>query len=90
MKTIWKFPLGVADEQIIEMPRGAKVLAVQPQHDRVCVWAMVNPNAEKERRTFYIAGTGHLLPDESDRLRHVGTFQLHGGALVFHVFEVPL
>ena len=89
MKTIWKFPLGVADEQTIEMPQGAKVLAVQVQGEQVCVWVLVDPHADKERRTFYIVGTGHDLWDDWGRLRHLGTFQLRGGALVFHVFEPP-
>ena len=39
----------------------------------------------KELRTFSIYGTGHQ--HESISGEYVGTFQLHGGALVYHVFE---
>jgi hypothetical protein len=31
-------------------------------------------------------GTGHDMPDDPGQ--YVGTFQMHGGALVFHLFEV--
>lgn len=87
MKTIWKFPLAVTDFQKIEMPKGAKVLAVQPQHDQVCLWAMVEPTNDKEERGFWIHGTGHQLKYAKHLGDHVGTFQLRDGALVFHVFE---
>ena len=33
---------------------------------------------------FRVAGTGHDLG--SNVGRHIGSFQMHGGALVFHVF----
>jgi len=89
MRTIWKFPLAVADFQTVDMPIGAEVLAVQPQREQVCLWAKVDPSRDKERRGFWIIGTGHPIEDDRERNigRHVGTFQLHGGALVFHVFE---
>lgn len=38
-----------------------------------------------EIRTFAIYGTGHV--QESICGEYIGTFQLHSGALVFHVFE---
>jgi hypothetical protein len=50
------------------------------------MWALVNPEASKEKRRFELYGTGHDVP-ESDGLIHVGTFQMQDGALVFHLFE---
>ena len=87
MKTIWKFPLEVADEQIIEMPRGAKILSVRIQHEVPCLWALVD-TAQRINvpRTIRIYGTGHnvsSLPDDSE---HVGMLFLEDGYLVFHVF----
>lgn len=87
MKTIWKFPLAVTDFQKVDMPLGAKVLAVQPQGDQVCLWALVDPAAENDRRGFWIHGTGHPIEHEKHLGAYIGTFQLRGGALVFHVFE---
>jgi hypothetical protein len=91
MKTgaVWKYELSPAKKRnTIEMPIGARVLTVQMQGDAVCIWAMVDPNAAKARRTFYIFGTGHEI-DEPDELQYVGTFQPNegGSPLVFHVFE---
>lgn len=87
-ETIWKFELKTTDNQFIEMPKGAQLLAVQTQFDKPCVWALVNPKAEKEKRCFEIFGTGHTVSSDmgTDR-NYIGTYQLHGGSLVFHVFE---
>lgn len=88
MQAIWKFPLQYADKSTVAMPKGAKVLCVQSQREVPCVWAIVpDINAEvTQERTFAIYGTGH--EHESIGGEYVGTFQLQGGALVFHVFEV--
>jgi hypothetical protein len=94
VRTIWKFPLAVTTRQTIEIPLPAKPLAVQPQGaDRVCLWAEVDPASEKCEVTILIFGTGHQLPEPLDLgpeeyLRHLDTFQLHGGALVFHAYEL--
>jgi hypothetical protein len=84
-KTIWKYDLE-PDGSVIEMPQGAKPLSVQMQGDGPCLWALVDPEAAKESRRFHVAGTGHPLPDNLGD--HLGTFQMNGGALVFHVFEL--
>jgi hypothetical protein len=87
MKSVWKFPLAVTDAQTIEMPIGARLLTVQPQGDQVCLWALVETTAMKERRYIAILGTGHEAPSRGD-LKYIGTFQLNKGALVFHAFEI--
>ena len=84
MKTIWKWTL--QPETTIDMPHGAKLLAVQEQHGEPQLWALVDPGATKYPRTFHAHRTGHDLPDEPGQ--YVGTFQMHGGSLGFHVFEV--
>lgn len=83
MKTIWKW--GLRFETTIDMPEGARLLGVQEQHDEPQLWALVDPNATTCPRTFRAYGMGHDMPDEPGQ--YVGTFQMHGGALVFHVFE---
>jgi hypothetical protein len=84
VKTIWKYALPVSSVVTLEMPRHAKVLTVQMQDGGACLWAEVDPEAPKLPRKFFVAGTGHDLPDV--RYAYVGTFQPMGG-LVFHVFE---
>lgn len=86
MHTIYKYPLESGDVNEIEMPEGAKVLTVQIQRDIPCIWALVDPNMDnKVVRRFHIYGTGYQILRPNDR--YIGTFQLYGGALVFHVFE---
>ncbi len=87
MLTIYKYPLPVSDEFNVHMPKGARLLSVQVQHDAPCLWAMVDTNNQKAQRRLAIRGTGH----SAERLgfaAFVGTFQLEGGALVFHLFDL--
>ena len=84
MKSIWKYVL--QPECTIEMPGGAQVLAVREQGQDICLWALVDPSAEKVERRFVGFGTGHDVPDQS--MAFLGTAHLAGGALVFHVFEL--
>jgi hypothetical protein len=84
MQAIWKFPLLIQDGQAVSMPAGAKVLCVQVQNGVPCLWALVDPTAPKLSRNFFTFGTGH--PIDPTGLEFVGTYQIDGGALVFHVF----
>ena len=87
MKTMYKYQLNVTDFQTIQMPKGAKILTVQVQSAYgPCLWALVDPTQELENVKIRIAGTGH--PIEEDIVKHIGTFQLQGGALVFHAFVI--
>lgn len=86
--TIWKYTLDVLDTQEIRMPRGARLLCVQAQGDRAQLWAVVDPEAPEETRTFRTIETGHPFEDPGTLL-YFDTYQLHGGRLVYHVFEVP-
>lgn len=83
---IWKWQLDVTDEQVVQMPAGAKLLDVQMQGGACCLWALCDENAPKEQRRIAIYGTGNLMPDEPGE--HIATFQMHGGSLVFHAFEL--
>lgn len=86
MKSIFKYPIPVADTQKVTMPADARILCVQTQRgDQVCLWAEVNPNAKLASRTIEMFGTGHAM-DESSRI-YIGTVQIAGGVLVFHVYE---
>ena len=88
MKTIWKFPVPVNDGNVLEMPEGAEILSVQAQGETPCLWALVDEQSARESRTFRTFGTGHPIHIDALDMEHVGTYQLHGGRLVFHVFEI--
>lgn len=83
--TIWKYPLKIYEVQIISMPATAKVLSVQVQGDVPCIWALVDTDEKNVERTFILQGTG--LECTCDLLGYIGTFQLQGGRLVYHLFE---
>jgi hypothetical protein len=87
-KVIWKYELVPTDYQELKMPKGACVLTVQTQNNATCIWALVDPSAEKETRIIETFCTGQPICCAADRQRnYVGTYQIHGGAHVFHVFE---
>lgn len=88
MKTIWKYQLKISEDQRIEMPAGAKILSVQAQNKVPCLWALVDPEAEKEKRFFEVFGTGNPIKEyEVTSRKFIDTFQAYCGSLVFHVFE---
>ena len=91
-KQIWKFELSKEDKQTIEMPQGALILSCQEQRGgKWCMWALVIPEAEKEKRTFETFGTGHPIPyDMGVEREFISTIQVQGADLamyVFHIFE---
>ena len=70
------------------MPRSAQILCVQTKAGAPCIWALVHEiDGPKITRTYRTYGTGH--EHEAITGRYIGTYQLQGGALVFHVFEEP-
>lgn len=86
---IWKFPIDTKDRTTIEINKGALILSLQVQYGEPYIWAMCDMDAEAEERTFRIFGTGHpFQQNEGESLQFIGTYQLRGGALVFHLFEV--
>lgn len=87
MKQIWKFLLG-GSTTILLLPEDAQILTVQMQRDFPCLWALVTPDLlnGRKHRTFVVYGTGHNILN-SEYLKYIGTYQMHEGALVFHVFE---
>lgn len=84
MKTIWKRELEIADQQFIDMPDESEILCVQIQQEIPCIWFRCDPDNELVRVTINTYGTGHTV--ESAKDDYVGTYQLHDGNLVFHVF----
>ena len=83
-QSIYKYPLPINDWVSVAMPEGAEPLCVHVQHGVPCLWARVPVAAKPVIRHFRIAGTGHDLG--SNVGEHIGSFLLHDGGLVFHVF----
>lgn len=85
-KTVWKYDVEVADAFDVLMPKGAVPLAADTQGGKPQMWVLVDPDEPVEAVKFRLAGTGHTIREKIKR--HVGTFQMYGGSLVLHLFEV--
>lgn len=93
MKKIFKYPLEMEEATTkIEMPKYAEILTVQVGRDGPCLWAIVDPEEEKEEITLKIYATGEELDEEEDTLNsqriYIGTFQQTYGEHVWHVFQI--
>lgn len=62
------------------------MLCAREQHEQICIWYRCDPEAAPEERQITIVGTGHPGAPGSDA-RYLGSASLHGGSLIFHVFE---
>ena len=89
--TIWKYPVSCTGDFVLEMPKGAQILTVQTQGGEPQLWVLVDPD-EKEmvRVRFLLLATGQPVEGTVKKFigkwARVGTFQLEGGKLVFHLF----
>ncbi|MBC5835798.1 hypothetical protein G6N05_05310 [Flavobacterium sp. F372] len=88
-KTIWKFPLKPIDVNRVQMPVGSQILSAELQDGVICMWALVDPEAEIEIRKFGLIGTGAFIKQEKSV--YIATLQLDKiwGTFnqVYHLFE---
>ena len=85
MKTIWKFPLETKDRQRICIPSNYKFLCVQVQGETPCLWTLVDDKSHLLIVEIATRGTGYIC-EGPEEMQYIGTYQLAGGELVFHVF----
>ncbi len=84
---IYKYPFEIAAEVILELPSLARILTVQVQKGTPCLWAVVHPAAESQKRVLRIYGTGLDIPENIATLAYIGSIQLADETLIFHVFD---
>lgn len=88
MKTIWRFPLNLAEQMPVRMPLGTRILHAALNADGVpCLWAEVESEAPTHVRQMSSFGTGGWLPP--DRGPHLATFltDVDGDEYVFHLYD---
>lgn len=86
-QVIYKYPVELGTFALT-LPRGARILSVQTQQGWAKLWALVSTDAKEETRQFASYPTGYPIEVESSReLVYIGTFQLEGGHLIYHLFE---
>ena len=82
MRVIYKYPLV---ESFIKMKKGAQILHADIQHGRVCLWALVDPNAKDVLREIGVLQTESRVDDAVEGHNHIGT--ILDGSFVWHVFD---
>lgn len=83
---IFKYTLEVVPFQTITIPSSkGKILSVQMQNGKICMWIPVDPESDPKPCKFILVGTGGDMP-EGEFVFHVGTVQV--GEFVFHIFNV--
>jgi len=86
MASIYKYLLVPSDEIWVDMPPDSEVLSVGVQNGEMFLWAKVDDSSDRTQGyRFFVRGTGHPLTGEEGRF--IGTVQMRGGSLIFHVFE---
>lgn len=85
--TIYKYQLDIIDKQLIKVTRGANLLTILMQKDKLCLWARVNKDTkEEETITIWCFGTGFIIP-ETISLEYISTIQSCNGDIPLHLFK---
>jgi hypothetical protein len=87
--TIWKFPVSVRGGvvEVLNIPTGARPLSAALQDDAICLWALVDPSANKEDRRVLVVGTGWMEFSKTlDYFDFVDTVLDLRRGLVWHIF----
>lgn len=87
-REVWKFPIApIVGVCPIAMPKGAEILHVAAQENKPVLWALVDPEAEKEDRMVIGWITGAPI-EVHGPYAHLGTVLLDGGSFVSHVLPM--
>lgn len=87
MNTIYKY-LVQPGLTWLRLPAGAEFLTVQVQHNEPQMWFQLDPEEKlADKRCFQAVATGEVFESKPTD-KYLGTFQLMGGAIVFHLYEV--
>jgi len=82
MKTIYKYPIRITDEQELEIPIGYPIhVGIDPQ-GVPCIWYHVDTKSPTSKVKIYIVGTGNPIPENAHF--HMGSFVQ--SPFVWHVY----
>ena len=84
MRTIHKYPIEITDFQTLKVPQERRILSVQVQNDKPCIWMEVKTDTPHTELKVYVFGTGQPMPPID--LHYIGTIQVLEGRGVFHVY----
>lgn len=82
MRRIFKYEIGVTDDQEIILPHDFKVLTAQFKDEELCIWADTNGDYEV-RLPIYVFGTGFAIYRRD--LTYIATVQQD--EFVWHIYH---
>lgn len=88
IKRIYKYPFLIGDIFEIEMPEDAVILWLASQNNIQYIWALVEIDKPKIKRTFRIYGTGYDFELDDNSYSYIGSFNDH--IFIWHVFEINM
>jgi hypothetical protein len=87
MQKIFKYPLECENEQIVDLPAGAKILCVGNQNRSVYMWVIADVHETNiQHRKIIVVGIGNNLPYADYERVYLGTITVE--VYVFHIFEI--
>lgn len=82
---IFKYEIPIEDEFTLKLPHSSQILSFQCQKGKPYIWVLHPENKPLVDHHFSLIGTGHhIKPCECN---FIGTVQLLGGDLVYHLFQ---
>lgn len=88
MNAIYKYSLPVQEKLVIELPMGAQIIRVEDVAGLFWLWAIVDPEAEKEPRYIECYKTGQPIETPLQHLKYLGACKLFiMQELCLYVFE---
>lgn len=87
-RTIHKVNLLEVDDQFITIPANSDIISVQTQGNNICIWYITSSLLSNVHRRIIMYGTGHQIDRDMNNMQFLGTVQLYGCSIVFHVFEL--
>lgn len=85
---IFKYPFNITNDEgfyVFSIPDRSRILCVQDQDGKICMWAEVSEDFPTVERKFQILGTGKNFTVELDRF-YIGSVQQE--SFVWHVYEI--
>ncbi len=91
MKKIFKYSLPVQEKYEIDLPKNAQIIRVEDVDGLFFLWAIVDPDAQLEKRFLEFYKTGQEILTDTNNLFFLGTCKLFiMQELCLYVFENTL
>ena len=82
---IYKYILRMEETQLLEVPRGSKILSVAEQRNKIAIYALVDIKQKRfDYYKFFIKPTGQDV--NVNDCEFLGTVKMYEGDLMFHIF----